>query len=84
MTPGALSTAQPGNHSIHVTLHDAAGVRQSVTIEVEVFDFTLPQTPSLPTFWGVASKDNPSIWGAQASTGAISMDFRLFPPLLLD
>jgi hypothetical protein len=68
LTAHALPTAQPGNYSVRVSLSDATGAQQSVDITVEVFDFTLPLTPSLPTFWGVASRDNPSIWGPQAST----------------
>jgi hypothetical protein len=49
--------------------------------QIEVFDITLPLTPSLPTFWGVAARDNPSIWGATAS----SLEFtERFADFLLD
>ena len=78
LTAHALPTAQPGNHSVRVSLRDTAGTHQSVDITVEVFDFALPLTPSLPTFWGVASRDNPSIWGAQASTEEFADSFADF------
>ena len=73
VTPSSAS-AQAGNYSVLVTLKTKERI-QHITLEVEIYSFALPLTPSLPTFWGVSERDNYKIWPKSASTPAFAQRF---------
>ena len=78
LTVFAPPSIDAGEHQINVTVRESSGLAMTITVQVEVFDVALKHTPTLPTFWGVAARDNPSIWGKTASSPAFAQRFADF------
>eukprot|EP01052_Picozoa_sp_SAG31_P037928 SAG31_NODE_4977_length_2823_cov_1.691997_2_plen_586_part_00 len=80
LTVHAPVHAPAANHTVAVTFTAIGHLNLQKTVEltVEVFDFVLPITPSLPTFWGVSEKDNIKLWPKEAATPQFSNRFADF------
>ena len=57
-----------GNHSVSVTVADAAGHSQTVAVHVTVWDFALPEGWHFPSLWGVWSGGPKDVWSNISSS----------------
>lgn len=78
LTAHAAADAPAANHTFAITLKVGALELTTVELTVEIFEFVLPSTPSLPTFWGVSERDNLKLWPAEARTPEFSNRFANF------